>query len=357
VQFPLAEKIQKEGSGDTIHPRRLAGWSKELLLFAPIYLFLSFVNLCIKLWETPAWFDGTLVRNHLSLLQGQFTNNEQSRILQYLIPEVLRRIFDVSIESGYILQRFIFVFVAFTLFHFYLRKWFGSPASFAGVLFLAACMPLTALIDLQESAPLLMVLFLLGLWAIRDHKEALFAGFLWLGSLTNETILILPSVYFFYHLTWTGQPSARWKGFLRLAGKTILLALPAICTAGFIRYITRDRPHLGGALHWNDNIAGILGTFQMEIFDLFTARYVFGFFLFSVFWLYAILAYRKSPLFLQRAAWMVPVFIIAHLITGIISESRQMIPLAYIIIPMALFFLFPRQDPFPEPVGDEVRTG
>jgi len=348
------EKIHPKSSPDPVRRRLQAGLSKELLLFAPVYFFLSFINLCVKLWETPAWFDGTLVRNHLSLLQFQFTNNEQSRILQYLIPEILRRIFDFSIESAYILQRFVFVFLAFVLFHGYLRKWFSASASFAGVLFLAACMPLTSLIDLQESAPLLMVLFLLALWAVRDHKDFLFAGFLWLGSVTNETILILSSVYFFYHFTWAGPIPARLRDGLRLAGRTGLLSLPAFLTAAIIRYITRDTPHLGGALHWNDNLAGILGTFQMEVVDLFTARYVFGFFLFSVFWLYAILAYRKCPRFLQRAAWMVPLFILAHMITGIISESRQMIPLGYVVIPMALFFLFPRQDPLQEAVSDEA---
>jgi hypothetical protein len=311
----------------------------------------------VKLWETPAWFDGTLVRNHLSLLRFQFTNNEQSRLLQYYIPEALRQVFDISIESGYIIQRFVFVLAAFVLFHAYLRKWFSSSASFAGVLFLAAAMPLTSLIDLQESAPLLMVVFLLALWAIRDHQEALFAVFLWLGSITNETSLILASVYFFYHLNWTGPLPTRLKELIRLAGRTALLAAPAFLTAGVIRYLTRDRPHLGGALHWNDNIAGILGTFQMEVFDLFTARYVFFILLFSVFWLYAVLAYRRCPRFLQRASWMVPLFILAHLITGIISESRQMIPLGYIIIPMAMFFLFRRPDPVLEPESDGTPPG
>ena len=36
---------------------------------------------------------------------------------------------------------------------------------------------------------------------------------------------------------------------------------------------------------------------------------------------------------------MVPLFILAHLITGKIEEARQMIPLAYIIIPMGMSFV------------------
>jgi hypothetical protein len=39
---------------------------------------------------------------------------------------------------------------------------------------------------------------------------------------------------------------------------------------------------------------------------------------------------------------MVPFFIAAHLATGIITEIRQMLPLGFIIIPMALFSIYPQ---------------
>jgi hypothetical protein len=40
---------------------------------------------------------------------------------------------------------------------------------------------------------------------------------------------------------------------------------------------------------------------------------------------------------------MVPLFLLAHFITGKIEESRQMIPLGYILIPMGLSFVFSKE--------------
>ena len=172
---------------------------RELAVFAPVYFFLSLIALRDKLFLTFSWFDGTLVSNHTLLLHFGYTNNEQSRLLQFLIPELFRNLFSLSIPDAYILQRWLFVFLAFVCFHMYLRKWFGTPASFAGVLFLAAIMPLTSLDDLQESSPLLLLTFLIGLWAIRDDNILVLLLASFVGGLNNETMLMIPVVYFFYH--------------------------------------------------------------------------------------------------------------------------------------------------------------
>src|ERR1051325_9541384 len=58
---------------------------------------LSFVCLTGKLSTTPAWFDGTLERNHHLLLHWSYTNNEQSRLLQFLVPEAFHRVLGLSV--------------------------------------------------------------------------------------------------------------------------------------------------------------------------------------------------------------------------------------------------------------------
>src|SRR5258708_3837793 len=134
--------------------------NRELLIFSPIYFILALINLRLKLYLTPTWFDGTLARNHALLLQFNYTNNEQSRLLQFWIPEALHQVFSLTDEQSYELQRWVFVFLTFVCFHFYLRKWFNLSQSFSAVLFLAAVMPLSYVDDLQESAPLLFLTFL-----------------------------------------------------------------------------------------------------------------------------------------------------------------------------------------------------
>ena len=63
--------------------------------------------------------------------------------------------------------------------------------------------------------------------------------------------------------------------------------------------------------------------------------------MFGVLWVYALLQYKSKPLFLQRAFLITPFFIAAHLVAGIITEVRLMLPLGFIVIPMALFYIYP----------------
>jgi hypothetical protein len=170
--------------------------------------------------------------------------------------------------------------------------------------------------DLQESAPLLALTFLGVIWAIREHKTGLYLFILLIGSINNETMLFLPALYFFYNFK-----EFEIKSVTKLAINTILLALPAFIAVGIIRYINIDSPHLGGALHFYDNL--------IRVHRLFYA--------FNLMWLLAILFFKQKPLFIQRALLSIPLFIFPHMITGIISEIRQMIPLSFIIIPASLF--------------------
>ena len=320
------------------HRDRFFFIDKELWLFAPVYLILSYINLTVKLWQTPAWFS-LLERNHQLLLQFQYTNNEQSRLGQFYIPELFHQLFGLSIIHSYMMNRFLFVFLAFLVFHHYLRKWFSPAESLAGVLLLAATLPFTYMNCLQESAPQLFLLFLLALLAIRDERPVLLAVTLFLGGMVNETMFILPAVYFFYHLRWDGI-----VGIARTAGRSLLVGIPIMVTLFPIRWINRDRPHLGGGWHWPDNWQGIARD-AGKIFDRpQDAFYWYFILMYGALWIYAAFGYRRSPLFLKRASWMIPLFILSHLITGIIKESRQMVPIAYIIIPMALFFLFGKKE-------------
>src|SRR6266850_7022609 len=136
--------------------------SGELLKFGSAYFFVALIELQAKLSVTRAWFDGTLVDIHGRLLAFQWMNNEQSRLLQFYIPEAFRRLLGLSVIHAYILQRWLFVFLAFLCFHAYLRKWFDARLAFAGVMTLAAIMPLSYFNDLQESSALLLLTFLLG---------------------------------------------------------------------------------------------------------------------------------------------------------------------------------------------------
>jgi len=70
------------------HKIEMPFWKqKEFWVFSPIYLFISFIELTMRLKAAYAvWFGGQLAENHILLWRFQYYNNEQSRLLQWVIP-------------------------------------------------------------------------------------------------------------------------------------------------------------------------------------------------------------------------------------------------------------------------------
>ncbi len=308
----------------------------EALMFGSVYFFVTLINLRIKILLTPRWFNGRLAGNHEELLAFQYANNEQSRLLQFYIPETLKKLFDISIENAYLLQRGLFIFLALLCFHFYLRKWFNVGLSFGGVLFFITVMPLSYMNDLQESTPLLLLTFLLALWAIRENRRVGYMLAMAVGALNNETMLILPLVFVLYNFK-----DFKLKNLLPLAWNTLWTSLPAYTIVAIIRYITRDNPRLAIWWQFPENISLMKAALASSPLGWWDTRFLFIFFLFGTLWLFAFLKYSKMPLFLQRAGLLIPVFVIAHLFGGVIGEVRLILPLSFLVIPMSFFYLFP----------------
>src|SRR5688572_7845187 len=127
---------------ETIENRLLERFrpGRETIILIPLYAWLSFINYAIKLRVTFTWFSN-LEQNHAALLKFEYTNNEQSRLLQFYVPELFHQLFGTSILHSYALARLIFVFFTYLAFHRYLRRWFSFAEAFAGVVLLAAIIP------------------------------------------------------------------------------------------------------------------------------------------------------------------------------------------------------------------------
>lgn len=323
---------QPNAAGASLEPTRLV---RELHPFAWIYFGLSFLLLRSKVRATPAWLDGTLDHNHPALLAFKYVQNEQSRVLQFYIPEALIRLFGLSIVHAYLVQRFVFVGLSFVLFHLYLRRWFSRPLAFAAVALVAAILPFSFYNDLQESSAFMMASSVALLWIIRDGSSLAVALALIVAVLNNETSLAFASVYF----------GSRFRGW-RLSQlwtttrQTLAIALPAFAYSAWIRWYTWDAPHLGGARHWRDNAGGMLGAIRSNPLDYYQALYLSIFFIFNVLWLFAVLRLRDKPRFVRATLLLIPAFVIPHMITGIILEVRQMVPLGFVVIPAAFFWIF-----------------
>jgi len=100
-------------------------WQKAALLFILCFT-LALINLHLKLIKTPSWFNGNLVLMHKLLMLFWYTNNEQSRILQFFIPEFFIRSLDVSIITAYVIQRLLFTTITIYLFFYFSLKWLSQ---------------------------------------------------------------------------------------------------------------------------------------------------------------------------------------------------------------------------------------
>lgn len=317
-----------------------SAYGMEFLRVIGVYAVLSLVTLRAKMWVTPDWFNPVrMVTNHYMLTRWKYTNNEQSRVLQWMIPEGLHDLTAWTISDAYMFQRWFFILLALSCFHFYLRKWFKASAAFGAVCFLVAIMQLSYMNHLQESFALLLFSFVLLLWLIREKLNWQYSFILLVAAMNNETVLILPAVFFFYNFkNW------KFKPLCKLAGLTILTCAPAYLWTIWIRYFTVyvcDAQHLGGGWHLGRNLQGIWRELTISPFLYWQARFLYIFFVFGLLWIFSYMKFKDKPLFLRRSSLMIPLFVLCHILTGKIDEVRQMLPLAFIIVPMGMIYMFP----------------
>lgn len=309
---------------------------REHLIFFSIYFSYSLINVRQKIFATEVWFNGILERQHMLLMGGRYLNPEQSRFFQFLIPEFIHRTFELSLPYSYLLQRWSFTFLALCAFHVFLRKWFKSSLAFAGVSFFAAVMPFSYMNALQEAASLMILVFLLALWAIRERRHVLLAVILFFGAMNNESTLFLPLLFVFYNFRDFSP-----RGLFQLGWKTLAVSAPALLIGGFIIQLSWGRARTAPFWQLPDNLLGLVQAIITPPLEYWDNMHTFVFFLFGVFWVLAYLNFRAKPLFLRRMLLVAPLYFLANLIGGKIEEVRILLPLAFIIVPAAFFYLFP----------------
>lgn len=285
-----------------------------------ICAFLAWITYHLKVATTPAWNDGTLELVHERLVHFSHVNNEQSRLLQYGIPEGLHRLLHVEVRTAYALQRLVFTSLALFLLLGFTRRWLNDAAAFAATVLFALLITYTARNDLQESAPLLACTFFAALWAMREQRPWLCALITWIGALNNETMLFIPVL-----IVITGARSWSIGHLAKLLGKAALIGAPALLTVAVIRYATRHLPYLGGGWHLQENLLA-----------LDTVLLFFGVFGLLAFW-----RFRELPTFLQRGLLATPLFLLPNLMIGVITETRLLLPLCAFVLPAALWTFLP----------------
>ena len=253
------------------------------------------------------------------------------RVLAPMLIDGLARTTGASLETTWYVTRLLFIFVAYAIFHAYLRTWFSPSAAVAGVSAVAASLPLTFTNSWPhpDSIPEL-ALFTLGALAIARGRDGLFAITLAFAALNRETSAFLVLLYL------VAEPISRPR-LLRVA----VFAIEWFAIYAGLR-VLRGLEHYDywqAARNWAE-----LGLLPPNYDPYYRAYAYFVVVLFGPM-IYLALKTRNAPAFPRRALLVVPCFILVAFIFSSIIESRIFTPLYPLVVPATMFFFFPHPEP------------
>lgn len=302
--------------------------SKRLLIFFVIYLFFS-------LLATSSYFLGNYLRIsdfelvHQGLIAGEGQAPYQFRVISYWLPEMVSRIFGCSVTQAYFFLFFIFNFIIFCLFHIYLLKWFDEKISFIGVLLLLPIIQISFTLFLNFADSLHLLLFLIGLFLIREKKLIYLYSLLFIGTFNKEALIFLIIFYFIVSI----NKKNKTKIIIHFFGFSTSWLIAMIITR-FLFY-----PYQGYDF-WQIqfNLNSLLTWFRISPL---TNIYLLPVYIFGIFWILSFCRYKEKPLFIRRGLIFMIVFLILHLFITRIYEIHVLLPLVFLIVPPSLMFLFP----------------
>jgi hypothetical protein len=253
------------------------------------------------------------------------------RVFAPFLIDGLARATGASMETMWYVTRLVWIFVAYSVFHVYLRTWFASSAAAAGVSIVAATLPLTFTNSWPhpDSIPEL-ALFTLGALAIARRLDLLFAVTLACAALNRETSVFLVVLYI------VSEPLNR----PRLLRATFFGAEWLAIYAGL--RIMRGVQHYDywqAARNWAE-----LGLLPSNYDPYYRAYAYFVVILFGPM-IYMALKAKEAPIFMRRALLVVPCFIAVAFIFSSIIESRIFTPLYPLVVPATMFFFFSHPQP------------
>ncbi|NQU94920.1 MAG: hypothetical protein HQ549_01640 [Candidatus Omnitrophica bacterium] len=314
--------------------RRYLENNRDLVKILLIYFFLTFVMGYIDFDRRVLTFERSTQALE-SVVKGDFNPPMNHRILVPYTVYFFHKVSHISLEYSYALFRFLFYFLAFALFHMYLRKWFGQKTAMIGTLSLIASLPLTLTnwysvpTDMPE-----LIMFILGVMWIRDGKHKNLFILIPLASLNRETSIALVLIYFFNEI-------GKENWFVLIRRTAIYFLLWLIPSAILISIFgIRDLP--GYFHHFRVNVAGLLKIFESPnpYNHFYFILYLCGFY-----WFLAFMNFRKKPSILKRALIPMTLFLLYGFSRGgAISEVRILIPFYVFIIPLGLFSLFGEEE-------------
>lgn len=303
--------------------------NKNLINIFLIYFFLTFVIGYVDFDRRVLSFEQS-TEYLRQVAERNFTLPMVRRILIPYTLYFLHKISHIPLDYIYVFFRFLFFFLAFCLFHTYLRKWFDEKLAMIGTLSMIASLPLflTNWYCIPTDMPELIT-FILGAMWIKENRYKLLYLLIPLATFNKETTIALVLLYllngigrerpgalikrtFIYFLLW----AITYGSLIAIFG---FKAFPDFCT------ITH-------------NIGGLLNVFKNP--NPYNHFYFFVY-LCGFYWILAFRNFRRKDPFLQKSVIVIALyFLYVFFRVGAINEVRVFIPFYVFIIPLGLSSLF-----------------
>jgi len=305
---------------------------KNLLNIFLVYFFLTFTIGYIDFDRRVESFD-TSTEYLEQVVKGEFTLPMNARVLiPYLVYSV-HRVSHIPLNYTYVLFRFLFFFLAFCLFHIYLKKWFDDKLAMIGTLSMIASLPLmlTNWYCIPTDMPELIT-FMLGAMWIRDNKYKNLLLLIPIATFNRETTIALALLYLFYNFK-------REKASI-LVKKTAILFSLWLLPYLMLLYIFGHLPR-GPLFVLLGNVQGLLSMFKT--LNPYTHHY-FLLYLCGFYWILAFIDFHKKDPFLKSSILVMTIFFLYVFFRGgRINEVRIFIPFYVFVIPLGLFSLFKKE--------------
>lgn len=258
---------------------------------------------------------------HAQIIQNSGPYPDQYRILTYYLAHGLI-LLGVPFALAHELLRFLFTTASLYLFFHYLRHWVRPLSALLGLFMTTTALLLSyQFYGMQPTDPLNLLIFIAAFCAFQTERDRWLVPLVLIGMLNRETALLLPLLY---ALVRYGQaPLQHWAPRAAIAGA---LAVGIYVGLRFIYGLKEPYAETSLIHFWWVNLT-----------DWQTWVQVLGFGHMAL-WI----AWRRParrPRFLQRAALLVPVFLLIHLSVGYLRETRLLLPLLPIMLPLLLLAL------------------
>jgi len=212
----------------------------RMILITALIFCLSYISVYgahLEIVDIRALAAGDIDRMHNEVINGNADSPTQYRPLSYWFAELTKFICSGNIFLTYLMNRFLFTFLAGLLLMRFFRRYLGFTWAFAGTIYFYAVLPWAYLgYHHQPADPINLFLFLLAYNAIVGGKPWWLILIVCVGMTNRETVILLPFLDLLANID--KRPIG---GHILRFGLSIILAV-AVYGAVYLHYGPREHP-------------------------------------------------------------------------------------------------------------------